>query len=104
MKTNKIKRKGKRMFKQTLLLFVILSSACIEFGEEGSCAEYVDYMCTCHADDPNYNCSELKNLYETVDSATMEQCALDLDDQIYEDTQEGYSCDVNSDTGADSGI
>ena len=92
------------MSKISLLLFITFSSACIDFEEEDSCSEYVDYMCSCHADDPNYNCSELKNLYENADSSSMEQCALDLDDQIYEDSQEGYSCDVNGDTGDDSGI
>ena len=81
---------------------LILCTGCIEL-EEDSCSEYVDYMCNCHADDPNYNCSELKNLYQEPDAATQEQCALDLDDQIYEDTQEGYSCNFD-DTGLDSGI
>ena len=53
----------------------ILCTGCIEL-EEDSCSEYVDYMCNCHADDPNYNCSELKNLYQEPDAATQEQCAL----------------------------
>ena len=92
------------MYKKLLLPLLFLSSACIELEGEDSCTEYVDYMCSCHAEDPNYNCSELKNLYQDADMSTQEQCALDLDDQVYEDTQEGYSCDVNGDTGLDSGI
>ena len=92
------------MFSKSHLIMslFILCNACIEL-EEDSCSEYVNYMCNCHADDPNYNCSELKNTLENPDATTQEQCTLDLDDQIYEDTQEGYTCDLN-DTGADSGI
>ena len=87
-----------------LCAFFIFCNACIEL-EEDSCSEYTEYMCNCHADDPNYNCSELKNVYQDADASTQEQCALDLDDQIYEDTQEGLSCDLNADTGVDdSGI
>ena len=82
----------------------IFSTACTELVED-SCSEYTEYMCSCHGDDPNYNCSELKNVYQNADATTQEQCALDLDDQIYEDSQEGLSCDINSDTGVgDSGI
>ena len=42
-----------------LYAFFIVCSACIEL-EEDNCSEYTEYMCNCHADDPNYNCSELK--------------------------------------------
>ena len=85
-----------------LILLSIFTGGCIELAED-SCSEYVNYMCNCHSDDPNYNCSELKVTYENPDASTQEQCALDLDDQIYEDEQEGLSCDLN-DTGLDSGI
>ena len=65
-----------------LMLLFIFTGGCIELAED-SCSEYVNYMCNCHSDDPNYNCSELK--------------------VTYEDEQEGLSCDLN-DTGLDSGI
>ena len=29
-----------------------------------ACDEYVDYMCECHADDPDYDCNTLRIIYQ----------------------------------------
>ena len=41
--------------KKVLVLSSLLLAGCLE--EKDYCAEYVDYMCSCHEDDPNYDCA-----------------------------------------------
>jgi hypothetical protein len=57
-----------------------------------SCDEYVDYLCTCHEDDPEFDCDVLMATYENADSATQEDCALSLDEQQAEDAQDDLDC------------
>ncbi|MBN1336988.1 MAG: hypothetical protein JXB39_13605 [Deltaproteobacteria bacterium] len=57
-----------------------------------ACDEYVDYICTCHADDPEFDCDLLAATYENADAATQEDCALALDEQQEEDAAEHLEC------------
>lgn len=78
-----------------LVTIAALASGCLT---EDSCSEYVDYMCDCHEDDPEVDCDELDATYGNADADLQEQCAIELDDQITADEDEGYEC--ANDTGA----
>ena len=75
-----------------LLILILFVSGCIEFEEEDSCAEFVEYICTCHSKNQKYNCMELKNIYLDADFEQQEQCALALDDLMYEDAKNNVPC------------
>lgn len=91
------------MTRPTLLSSLLLLTACFE--EKDYCGEYVDYMCECHADDPDYDCATQQSIYQ---DATLEQqtaCALTLDEQLIEDEENGLDCELGSDTGTnDTGV
>ncbi len=74
-------------------LSCLLLVSCIDLDVEDSCSEYVDYMCECHSDDPDFDCTELQNLYENAGSEKQSECALALDDQIYSDSGAELTCD-----------
>ena len=83
--------------KITLLLLLPLSGACLE--EKDHCEEYVEYMCDCHADDPDYDCANLQSIYAETDLEQQNECAITLDEQLQEDLDEGKDCEVGGDTG-----
>ena len=83
--------------KNTLLLLLPLSVACLE--EKDHCEEYGEYMCDCHADDPDYDCSNLQSIYAETDLEQQNECAITLDEQLQEDLDEGKDCEVEGDTG-----
>ncbi len=58
------------------------------------CGRYVDYMCACHADEPDFDCDELHRVYGEADPELQDQCAIDLADQRDEDEEAGLECDV----------
>ena len=84
-----------RMFLRSLFLS-LLGVSCIELEFEDSCSELIEYICTCHSKNKKYNCVELKNIYQNADFEQQEQCALQLDDQIYEDTKNNFQCASNT--------
>ncbi len=59
------------------------------------CQEYVDYICECHADDPEFDCSELERTYDGADPDVLDQCQIDLSDQKAEDDAAGLECDTS---------
>ncbi len=65
----------------------------IACGDE-SCDEYVDYMCECHADDPEFDCEEIRRTYSSDDPDTLDQCQIDLADQRDEDADNELDCDL----------
>ena len=81
-------------------LIFLSSVACIDFDVEDDCANYVSYMCECHADDPDFDCAELQNFYESPDAYQQSECALALDDQLYSDSGAELTCDP-SDTSTE---
>ena len=59
-----------------------------------ACDDYVDYVCECHADDPGYDCEELRLLYEDAEGAELADCQLAMQDQVAADEAAGDSCEV----------
>jgi len=70
------------------MLALPLAAGCMD----ESCDEYVDYLCTCHEDDPEFDCEVLQATYENADAATQEDCALALDAQLEEDEEADLEC------------
>ena len=56
------------------------------------CQEYVDYLCTCHADDPDFDCEELRTVFSDPDPNLQDQCAIDLGEQQEVDDTAGLEC------------
>jgi hypothetical protein len=56
------------------------------------CDDYVDYMCTCHADDADFDCEELQSVFADADPALQDQCSIDLADQQDQDDADGLDC------------
>jgi hypothetical protein len=57
------------------------------------CDDYVDYLCTCHADDPQYDCAVLEASYLDAEPEVQDQCAIDLGDVQQEDEDAGLECE-----------
>ena len=74
------------------LLLLILALATAPGCMDESCDDYVDYLCTCHEDDPEYDCEALRATYENADAATQEDCALALDEQQAQDAKDDLDC------------
>ena len=61
--------------------------------DEKPCDRYADYICTCHQDDPDFDCDEFIILAEANPSpAVSDQCALDLGNLKDQDEAEGFVC------------
>ncbi|MCB9760647.1 MAG: hypothetical protein H6739_12465 [Alphaproteobacteria bacterium] len=58
------------------------------------CDEYVDYICTCHAEDdrPGYDCETLRITYQNANPELQDDCQVSLDDQVDQDAEEGFQC------------
>lgn len=57
-----------------------------------ACSDYVDYMCSCHADDPGFSCSDLRAAYADAGADVESQCTIDLEDQQSADDAAGLVC------------
>ena len=73
-----------------VLLLVPLSAACLY----EPCDDYVEYLCTCHEDDPQYDCEALRTTYLDAEPAIQDQCAIDLADVQDEDDAAGLECAI----------
>lgn len=73
-------------------LLLVSLSACLD----DACAEYVDYMCDCHADDTD--CGDLRTAYDNADADLQDECIVALEDQEDADAADGLECPA--DTGA----
>ena len=76
------------------VLGVALSVSCDDASQTDACDRYVEYMCDCHNDE--YDCEQLRNTYADPDSATLDECAIALEDQ--EELDAG-DCPTGGDTG-----
>lgn len=77
-----------------LVLVPLVIAALFGCDEETPCDRYADYMCTCHADDPGFDCEAYLQLAESPTGAVIDQCAIDLADQQEIDEDAGESCAV----------
>lgn len=62
--------------------------------EDQPCRRYVDYICECHPEDPDFDCAELENTLIGADPTIQDQCAIDLADQQAIDDENGLACDI----------
>ena len=62
--------------------------------EEDPCADYVDYICDCHADDPAFDCEEVRTTYANADAGVQDECAIALDEQEEADADAGLDCEL----------
>ncbi len=69
--------------------FVALGAEC-EIDQP--CQDYVDYVCACHADDPDFNCAEIRTAFSDAGQTLQDQCAIDLDELQEEDDIAGLEC------------
>ncbi len=80
------------------LLSTFLLLGCLETTDDGTasntCDEYVEYMCNCHPEEGS--CSDLYTQFEAPSHDDLENCAVDLDAQIEEDTTNGLECDQSN--------
>ena len=71
-----------------LLAVFTLGLAC----EVQPCDRYVNYVCDCHADDPEFDCDEISSSLTNADPAVQDQCAIDLADLQDADAEAGLVC------------
>ena len=75
----------------TVLSLLVLGALTGCFYEP--CDNYVDYICTCHEDDPQYDCETLEATYLDAEPEIQDQCAIDLADVQDQDEDEGLECE-----------
>ena len=56
------------------------------------CDRYVNYICDCHADDPDFDCNEISQSLANADPSAQDQCSIDLSDLQDEDQAAGIEC------------
>lgn len=80
--------------KRALVLAVALMGtlAC----EVQPCDRYVNYVCDCHDNDPEYDCEALSASLSNAGQAVQDQCAIDLDDLQDADDEAGLVCSVDT--------
>lgn len=73
------------------MLWVLLVSGCTL---EEPCQDYIDYMCTCHADegDTGQSCDALTATYSGADADLQDECVLALEAQQELDEESGEGC------------
>jgi len=74
-----------------MALAMVMVAGC---SQEDPCADYVDYICECHQEDPDFDCGELRTTYENADPSTQDECAIALDEQEEQDESDGLECSV----------
>lgn len=60
--------------------------------EPEPCDRYVNYICDCHADDPEFDCEEISQSLANADPSAQDQCAIDLADLQDADDEAGVAC------------
>ena len=76
-----------------LLLVVTFTGLSTSGCFEEPCQDYVDYVCSCHEDDPEFDCDYLRTIYEDAEPDVQDSCAISLDELQSEDEAEGYYCE-----------
>ena len=73
---------------------LLLACEDITTNTGNQCEEYVDYICSCHDTNPDYDCNELSNIYSDPTSDQISECALALDEQRELDEESASECDI----------
>ena len=72
-----------------MLAAVFLVPACLY----DPCDDYVDYICTCHDGDPDFDCDEFRTIYDEAPPDVQDQCLTELNIQMDEDEAANLECD-----------
>ena len=80
-----------------LLPFLGLA-ACLT--DAGPCQDYCDYICSCHAGEPAYDCQQCRTTYTDADPQLQDECQTELDDLQQSDNENGTGCVEGTDTAA----
>ena len=70
----------------------LLIAGLLACEDDEPCDRYIDYMCSCHEDDPGFDCGTLENTYRGADADVQDECALELQDQKDADEANGVEC------------
>ena len=60
--------------------------------EDQPCDRYIDYVCACHADNPEFDCAELQVVLAGAEPEIQDTCAVDLADLEAQDAADGRAC------------
>lgn len=71
-------------------------TACLDIVSPEACDDYVDYICDCHADDPEYDCEELRIVYQDAEGEELTDCQIALDEVQDEDDAAGDDCELDT--------
>ena len=58
-----------------------------------ACDDYVDYICSCHDDNADYDCSTLDSIYADPTTEQISECSVSLDEQMALDAEDELDCD-----------
>ena len=83
-------------------LFLLLPLSLFACGDlvSNPCQDYVDYVCECHADDPNLDCETVRSANANAGPDQYVDCEIEHQALLEVDAQLGTGCDA----GADSGV
>lgn len=83
-----------------LLLALLAPLAACTFTDAGPCDDYCDYICDCHAGEPEYDCEGCRVEYAGgADPELQDECETELGDLQDQDEAEGHVCGAAADTG-----
>ena len=70
---------------------VLLSVACSDLSEN-PCEDYVDYVCECHADNPDLDCATLRAVHTNAEVEVYEDCRIEHEALLQADANLGGGC------------
>jgi len=72
-------------------MFLALWLSCT-LEASGPCADYCDYICDCHAGEPEFDCNECRTIYDDSDPELQDACETSLVDLQQADRDAGTGC------------
>ena len=73
-----------------LFLLLLAGVACDGAASDNEpCDQYVDYLCQCHADDPDFTCADARSQYADAAPDEQDSCLDALSEQQSEDEAAG---------------
>ncbi|MEC7983845.1 MAG: hypothetical protein VX278_01695 [Myxococcota bacterium] len=59
-----------------------------------ACDDYIDYICDCHSDNPDYDCNAMSNIYADPTTEQESECSVSLDEQMALDAEDEFECEL----------
>ena len=75
----------------TLGLGLLLAAACEDLSEN-PCRDYVDYVCQCHADNPELDCDTIRAVHANAGVEQHEDCRVEHEALLQADANLGEGC------------